>query len=104
MSQTVPTPGLLPEFLPQAAVLVANMIEAYLDAYHPLDRSTEVNDDHQATFSPNLNLEDHAPAPVQESVRLHSSIDAGPSVTPSGEHKSSVCAAGKGTDPGMERM
>lgn len=33
MSHTVPTPALRPELLPQVAVLVANMIEAYLDTY-----------------------------------------------------------------------
>ncbi len=51
MSQTVPTPTLQPELLPQVAVLVANMIESYLDTYHPFGPRMEVKDDQRADRS-----------------------------------------------------
>ena len=37
MSSTVPVPGLRSEDIPQAAILVANMIEAYLDEPRTLE-------------------------------------------------------------------
>src|SRR6266705_241311 len=104
MSQTVPTPTLQPELLPQVAVLVANMIESYLDTYHPFGPRMEVKDDQRADIHPpDRQLQDHGPAPGEEGVCLYSSIDTGASVTSSGEYEPSICVARESVDLRLER-
>src|SRR5271169_1897378 len=74
-------------------VLLANMLEAWLDAY-PYDLATaEVTDE----------LEDHRTAPEQTRLHLCAPVDARSSPPPSGEHRAPVCPATEGTGTGLAR-
>ena len=98
MSNPSPSPRLRPEDLPQAAVLVANMIEAFLDA-----QKTQESDGNDSAKKPHEQtslidkeplddpIENHTKTSRPEGVRLRASINSRPGAAPSREHAEAVC-------------
>jgi hypothetical protein len=83
MSTPSPSPRLRPEDLPQAAVLVANMIEAFLDAQEtPEEDANHINGDHERKHVTDRkearhdSIESHTATSRPEGVCLCTSIDA----------------------------
>src|SRR6516162_907616 len=74
-------------------VLLANMLEAWLDVRTDFLTIAEVTDE----------LEDYRTAPEQTRVHLSAPVDPGSSPSPSGEHRTPVCTAAEGTGIGLER-
>ncbi len=74
-------------------VLLANMLEAWLTRDPHFFNTAEVADE----------LEDCRTPPEQTCLHLSASVNAGPSATPSGEHRASVRVAGDGAATGLER-
>src|SRR5437879_8203440 len=74
-------------------VLLANMLEAWLDARADFLTIAEVTDE----------LEDHRTASEQTCLHLSAPVDPGSSPSPSGEHGTPVCTAAEGTGIGLER-
>src|SRR6516225_9999617 len=74
-------------------VLLANMLEAWLDAPSDLLTTAEVPDE----------LEDHRTASEQIRLHLCPPVDPGSNPSPSGEHGTPVCPAAEGTGTGLER-
>src|SRR5215472_6881311 len=74
-------------------VVLANMLETWLDARADFLTTTEVTDE----------LEDHRRASEQIRLYLSAPVDSGSNSPPSGEHRTSVCPAGKGIGTGLER-
>src|SRR6267378_1969999 len=75
-------------------VLLANMLEGWLDGEPKVLPTTETADE----------LEDCRTSPKQTCLHLSTPIDAGSSTPPSGEHGAPVCAARDGDDAGLERI
>lgn len=98
------TPGLRPTDFSEAASIVANMIEAYLDACPSRDPATEVNheDDVDVPVA-ECQLEDYVPAPAEEGLCLHSAVDAGAGIAPPGEHQPPICAERQSPGAGLGR-
>src|SRR5258707_13478940 len=67
------------------------MLEAWLTAGPALELTEEAFDEHQ----------DHPPTSKQAGVHLHPAVDAGPSSTPSGEHRASIRVARQSTGTGL---
>src|SRR5215471_13631995 len=73
-------------------VLLANMLEGWLDGDPTVLPTVEAADE----------LEDCRTSPKQTGLHLSTSIDAGSSTPPSGEHGAPVCAARDGA--GLDRI
>src|ERR1700681_172901 len=76
-----------------ASVIVANMLENWLDLCPTALTTAEVTDEPE-----NLRT-----AEEQASLHLCASVDPCPSAPPSGEHRASVCASTEGYGAGLER-
>src|SRR5215469_2431359 len=74
-------------------VLLANMLETWLDARADFLTTTEVTDE----------LEDHRRASEQIRLHLPAPVDSGSNSPSSGEHGTSVCPAREGAGIGLER-
>ena len=74
-------------------VLLANMLEAWLDARADFLTIAEVTDE----------LEDHRTASEQTCLHLSAPVDPGSSPSSSGEHGTPVCPAAEGIGIGLER-
>src|SRR5215831_10604763 len=86
--------SLIAPFDPElGGVLLANMLEAWLDAQPDFLTIAEVTDE----------LEDHRTASEQTRLHLPAPIDPGSSSSSSGEHRTPVCSAAEGTGVGLER-
>src|ERR1700730_4328973 len=75
-------------------VLLANMLEGWLDGDRTVLPTTETADE----------LEDCRTSSKQTGLHLSTPIDAGSSTPPSGEHGTPVCTAGDGDGVGLERI
>src|SRR5439155_14742857 len=75
-------------------VLLANMLESWLDHGASLIATAEVRDE----------SEDSRASPQQAGLHLLAPVDAGPSSPPSGEHGAPVRAAREGAGTGLERI
>ena len=73
----------------QAAYVIANMIEAYLDADHTF--ITGGNDD----------FEDRGATPAEAGLHLPSSIDDGTGQASPGEHPAAICPVRSGNRSGL---
>src|SRR5260370_14645686 len=76
-----------------ASMIVANMLENWLDFSPHAWTTAEVTDE----------PENLRPAAEQTGLHLCASIDACPSAPPSGEHRASVCPATESCGTGLER-
>src|SRR5215469_680104 len=86
--------SLIAPFDPElGGVLLANMLDAWLDAQPDFLTIAEVTDE----------LEDHRAASEQTRLHLPAPIDPGSSSSSSGEHRTPVCPAAEGTGVGLER-
>src|SRR5262252_352514 len=74
-------------------VLLANMLETWLDARADFLTTAEVTDE----------LEDHRTASEQIRLHLCPPVDPGSNPSPSREHGTSVCPAAEGAGTGLER-
>src|SRR5258708_16391875 len=74
-------------------VLLANMLEAWLDADPSWLTTAEVSDE----------FEDHRTASEQARLYLCAPVDYGPSTAPSREHGTPVCTAPEGAGIGLDR-
>src|SRR6516165_12442108 len=74
-------------------VLLANMLETWLDGRADFLTTAEVTDE----------LEDHRRASEQIRLRLPAPVDPGSNPSPPREHGTSVCPAAEGTGTGLER-
>src|SRR6267143_1502731 len=74
-------------------VLLANMLEAWLDADPSWLTTAEVSDE----------FEDHRTASEQACLYLCAPVDYGPSTAPSREHGTPVCTAPEGAGIGLDR-
>src|SRR5260370_38388601 len=84
---------IVPTDLQLATVIVANMLENWLDFFPAALTTAEVTDEPE-----NLRT-----AEEQASLHLCASVDPCPSAPPSGEHRASVCAATESSGTGLER-
>src|SRR5215472_12160752 len=75
------------------SVLLANMLETWLDAQPNFLAPTEVEDESQ----------DLRGSPQQTGLHLHSPIDDRAGTASSGEHRAPVCPAPESTRTGLER-
>jgi hypothetical protein len=75
-------------------VLLANMLESWLDHGPSLIATAEVRDE----------SEDSRASPQQAGLHLLAPVDAGPSSPPSGEHGAPVGTAREGVGTGLERI
>src|SRR5215470_11000626 len=73
-------------------VLLANMLESWLDAPAEFLTTVEVTDER----------EDHRPTSEQIRLHLRAPVDSGSNPSPSGEHGTPVCPAAEGTGTGLE--
>src|SRR5258707_7618382 len=76
-----------------ASMLIANMLENWLDSSPHILTTVEVTNEPE-----NLRT-----AAEQTSLHLCASVDACPSAPPSGEYRASVCAATESAGTGLER-
>src|SRR6267154_3409431 len=79
--------------LESGGVLLANMLEAWLDAQPNFLATTEVSNESQDLRRP----------PEQTDLHLHSTVDDRSSAAPSGEHRAPVCATRESPGVGLER-
>src|SRR5215471_17806720 len=75
-------------------VLLANMLESWLDQDPSLTARAEARDE----------SEDSRTSPPQAGLHLPAPVDAGPSPPPSGEHGTPVRLAREGAGTGLERI
>src|SRR5215467_2717250 len=75
-------------------MLLANMLVAWLDSDSEILPPEEAVDESQ----------DHRTSPEPTSLHLLTAVDAQPSPSPSGEHRTSVCPAREGAGTGLERI
>src|ERR1700736_5474455 len=77
-----------------SGVLLANMVESWLEDDPHWLATTEAADE----------LQDHRTTPEQTRLHLCTPVDERPSAPPSGEHGTTVCAARDGAGAGLERI
>src|SRR6516225_4728669 len=73
-------------------VLLANMLEAWLDAHPDSLTTAEVTDE----------LEDHRATSEQTCLHLRAPVDVGSSPSPSRKHGTPICAAAESTGTRLE--
>src|ERR1700730_10023614 len=88
-----PSARIAPSEMETGGVLLANMLEAWLDSGPNVLASTETIDE----------LQDHRAASEQIRLCVCAPIDDGPSSSPPREHRASVCSPPEGTGAGVER-
>src|SRR3984893_5960583 len=88
-----PSARIAPSEMETGGVVLANMLEAWLDSGPNVLASTETIDE----------LQDHRAASEQIRLCVCAPIDDGPSSSPPREHRASVCSPPEGTGAGVER-